>query len=80
MKFLISPPDDSKGPQEGIANADPHPALGQRTGVSEGWEGVDDGGSAVPQPERPTVGKSGPSSWAPSLQNVKEALLGDGEP
>lgn len=46
--------------------------------MSEGWEGVEDGGSAIPQPERPTVGKSDPSSSVPGLQNVKEALLGDG--
>lgn len=47
--------------------------------MSEGWEGVEDWGSAIPHPERSTVGKSDPSSLVPGLQNVKEALLGDGE-
>ena len=32
MKFPRSPSDDSKGPQKGISNADPHAALGQRMG------------------------------------------------
>ena len=47
--------------------------------MSEGWEGVEDWGSAILQPERSTVGKSDPSSLVPGLQNVQEALLGDGE-